>query len=125
MEITQPISITVKTAYLDDQSQPELKRFVFAYTITIANTGDMPTQLLKRHWIITDANNAQQEVLGDGVVGEKPHIAPGDHYTYTSGIVLETEVGTMEGYYQMQTDDGSRFDAPIPTFALTHPKSLH
>jgi ApaG protein len=98
---------------------------VFAYTITIANTGDIPTQLLKRHWIITDANNIQQEVLGDGVIGEKPHIAPGDHYTYTSGIVLETDVGTMEGHYQMQTDDGGTFDAPIPTFALTHPKSLH
>jgi len=125
METIQPIAITVKTTYLDDQSQPELKRFVFAYTITIANIGDIPTQLLKRHWIITDANDVQQEVLGDGVVGEKPHIAPGDHYTYTSGIVLETEVGTMEGHYQMQTDDGGKFDAPIPTFSLTHPKSLH
>ena len=125
METTQPIAITVKTAYLDEQSQPDLKRFVFAYTITIANMGDEPAQLLKRHWIITDANNVQQEVLGDGVVGEKPYIAPGDHYTYTSGVVLETEVATMEGYYHMQTDDGSAFDAPIPIFALTHPKSLH
>jgi ApaG protein len=125
METTQPIAITVKTAYLDDQSQPEFNRFVFAYTITIVNTGDIATQLLRRHWIITDANNVQQEVLGDGVVGEKPRIAPGDHYTYTSGVVLETEVGTMEGHYQMQTDDGWKFDAPIPTFALAHPKSLH
>ena len=125
METTQPIAITVKTAYLDEQSEPQLKRFVFAYTITIANMGDAPAQLLKRHWIITDGNNVQQEVLGDGVVGEKPHIAPGHRYTYTSGVVLETEVGTMEGYYHMQTDDGWAFDAPIPTFALTHPKSLH
>ena len=122
---TQPISITVKTAYLDEQSQPELNRFVFAYTITIANTGKVATQLLKRHWIITDANDLKQEVLGDGVVGEKPHIAPGDQYTYTSGVVLETKVAIMEGHYQMQADDGSKFDAPIPTFALTHPKSLH
>ena len=125
METTQPISITVKTAYLDEQSQPELRRFVFAYTITIANRGNIPTQLLKRHWVITDANDVRQEVLGDGVVGEKPHIAPGGQYTYTSGVVLETEAGTMEGHYQMQTDDGWKFDAPIPTFALTHPKSLH
>ena len=122
---TQPISITVKTAYLDEQSQPELNRFVFAYTITIANTGKVATQLLKRHWIITDANDLKQEVLGDGVVGEKPHIAPGDQYTYTSGVVLETKVGLMQGHYQMQADDGSKFDAPIPLFALTHPKSLH
>ena len=124
METSLPIAITVKTAYLDEQSQPELKRFVFAYTITIANIGNTPAQLLKRHWIVTDANNVQQEVVGDGVVGEKPHIAPGGHYTYTSGIVLKTEVGTMEGYYQMQTEDGWKFDAPIPTFALTHPKFL-
>ena len=82
-------------------------------------------QLLKRHWIITDANNVQQEVRGGGVVGETPKIAPGEHYTYTSGIVLETKAGTMEGYYQMRTDDGLMFDAPIPVFALTHPKSLH
>ena len=125
METLQPIAITVKTASLDEQSQPELKRFVFAYTITITNTGGISAQLLKRHWIITDANNVQQEVRGGGVVGEKPHIAPGEHYTYTSGVVLETKVGTMEGYYQMQTDDGFMFDAPIPVFALTHPKSLH
>lgn len=125
MERTQPIAITVKTTYLDDQSQPELKRFVFAYTITIANLGDTPAQLLNRHWIITDANNMQQEVHGEGVIGEKPYIAPGDHYTYTSGVVLETNVGTMEGHYQMQTGDGHQFDAPIPTFALAHPHSLH
>ena len=125
METLQPIAITVKTAYLDKQSQPELKRFVFAYTITITNTGDISAQLLKRHWIITDANNVQQEVRGGGVVGETPKIAPGEHYTYTSGIVLETKAGTMEGYYQMRTDDGLMFDAPIPVFALTHPKSLH
>ncbi len=125
MSQAQPITITVKTLYLDEQSQPEYQRFAFSYTITIENNSDIPTQLLSRHWIITDANNMVQEVKGDGVIGEQPRILPGDSYTYSSGAVLETQVGTMEGSYQMRTDAGDLFHVSIPTFSLTCPHSLH
>ncbi|MGH1440535.1 MAG: Co2+/Mg2+ efflux protein ApaG [Cellvibrionaceae bacterium] len=123
--VSQPIMIKVKTAYLDDHSQPEKKRFAFAYTITIENNSDQPAQLLSRHWIITDANNVVQEVEGMGVVGQQPRILPGDSYTYSSGAVLETQVGTMEGTYQMQSDSGESFNIPIPAFSLTRPHALH
>ena len=122
---TVTIEIKVKSAYLDDQSQPDKKRFAFAYTVTIENHSDEPAQLLSRHWIITDANNSVQEVQGMGVVGQQPRILPGDSYTYSSGAVLETQAGTMEGTYQMQTDDGGTFNVPVPAFSLTRPQSLH
>lgn len=119
------IKIDVATRYLADQSAPAENRFVFAYTITIANHGEEPVRLLSRHWRITDANNRVQEVRGDGVVGEQPLIAVGDNYRYTSGAMLETPVGTMEGSYAMISASGQGFDAPIAVFSLAQPGSLH
>jgi ApaG protein len=119
------ISIDVETTYLDDQSEPREQRYVFAYTITIRNEGEVPAKLLTRHWIITDANGRVQEVRGDGVVGEQPYLKPGQGFRYSSGAVLETPVGTMQGSYQMIGDDGAQFDAPIPAFRLAKPGMLH
>ena len=119
------VGVQVVTTYLPRHSRPEDDQYTFAYTITISNAGDVPVQLLSRHWVITDANNVIQEVEGMGVVGEQPRILPGDSYTYTSGTILETQVGTMEGMYEMQTDIGEIFNVPIPTFTLTRPNSLH
>lgn len=120
-----PIQVSVKTTYIAAQSEPLVHRYVYAYTITIANQGDVAAQLISRHWLITDANEKRQEVQGIGVVGEQPHIKPGESYTYTSGVILETETGIMEGSYQMRADDGSMFDATIPTFALVPPHAIH
>lgn len=119
------INIEVETNYLDDQSEPREQRYVFAYTITIRNEGDVPAKLLTRHWIITDANGRVQEVRGDGVVGEQPYLKPGQGFRYSSGAVLETPVGTMQGTYQMMADDGAKFDAAIPAFRLAMPGMLH
>lgn len=119
------IQITVETLYLPDQSEPEGERYVFAYTVTIRNTGNTPARLVNRHWIITDANGKVQEVQGDGVVGEQPHILPGEQHRYSSGAVIETPVGTMEGSYGMRTDDGTPFRAEIPCFRLAVPGVLH
>ena len=119
------INIEVETNYLDDQSEPREQRYVFAYTITIRNEGDVQAKLLTRHWIITDANGRVQEVRGDGVVGEQPYLKPGQGFRYSSGAVLETPVGTMQGSYQMITDDGAKFDAAIPAFRLAMPGMLH
>ena len=119
------INIEVETNYLDDQSEPREQRYVFAYTITIRNEGDLPAKLLTRHWIITDANGRVQEVRGDGVVGEQPYLKPGQGFRYSSGAVLETPVGTMQGSYQMLADDGAKFDAAIPAFRLAMPGMLH
>lgn len=117
--------ITVETAYLPDQSEPDGSRYVFAYTVTIRNNGASAARLMNRHWIITDANGKVQEVHGDGVVGEQPHLRPGESHRYSSGAVLETPVGTMEGSYGMQTDAGAQFRAPIPRFRLAVPGVLH
>ena len=119
------ISIEVATDYVDDQSEPDVNRYVFAYTITIANRGNVPAQLLSRHWVITDANGKVQEVRGDGVVGEQPHLNPGEQFRYSSGAVIETPVGAMQGSYRMKTDNGIDFDAPIPPFTLAVPGVLH
>ncbi|MDJ0750181.1 MAG: Co2+/Mg2+ efflux protein ApaG [Woeseiaceae bacterium] len=119
------IRIQVATSYMDDQSQPDADRYVFAYTITISNDGDEPATLRSRHWIITDANGKVQEVSGDGVVGEQPHLNPGENFRYSSGAVLETPVGAMQGMYRMETDSGDRFDAPIAPFTLAVPGLLH
>jgi ApaG protein len=119
------IRIEVATDYVVDQSEPEIGRYVFAYTITISNLGDVPAKLLSRHWIITDANGKVQEVEGEGVVGEQPWLRPGEGFEYTSGAMLETDLGTMQGYYSMEADDGTRFDTPIPAFTLTVPRTLH
>jgi ApaG protein len=120
-----PISISVTTDYIEDQSRPESGRYAFVYTITITNTGSRPAKLISRHWIITDADNRVQEVRGEGVVGVQPRLEPGVSFEYTSGTVLETPVGTMEGSYQMVEDDGTEFDAQIPIFTLSAPRTLH
>lgn len=119
------LDIRVSARFLDDQSQPADNRYVFAYTITIQNAGNVPARLISRHWVITDANGKVEEVRGEGVIGEQPWIRPGDSFEYTSGAVLETAVGTMRGSYQMLADDGTRFDAPIPQFTLSVPRTLH
>ena len=119
------LGIDVATRYLDEQSEPDRDRYVFAYTIHIRNTGSVPARLLGRHWVITDANGKIEEVAGDGVVGEQPWLRPGDDFTYTSGAVLETHQGTMEGTYAMLADDGTRVEAPIPAFVLAVPRTLH
>jgi ApaG protein len=119
------IQISVETHYLAEQSEPEGSRYVFAYTVTIRNAGRAGAQLLNRHWIITDANGKVQQVEGEGVVGEQPHIGPGQAHRYSSGAVLETPVGTMEGSYGMQDDEGQSFRAPIPRFRLAVPGVLH
>ena len=119
------IHIQVVTDYVDEQSEPDSDRYVFAYTITISNNGNVAAKLLSRHWVITDANGKVQEVQGDGVVGEQPHIKPGDEFRYSSGAVLETPVGAMQGMYRMQADGGASFDAPIAPFTLAVPGLLH
>jgi ApaG protein len=119
------IQIDVRTAYLPGQSVPDEDRFVFAYTVTITNSGTVPARLVTRHWIITDANERTQEVRGEGVVGEQPYLLPGSSFQYTSGTILETPVGTMKGSYQMIADDGTTFDAEIPPFTLSIPRTLH
>jgi len=119
------IDINVKTAFLPEQSETDNERFVFSYTITIHNSGEQPAKLLNRHWIITDANGKTQEVRGEGVVGQQPYLKPGESYQYTSGTVLETPVGSMQGEYEMTTNDGKRFLAPIAPFSLSQPRSLH
>ena len=119
------ISINVNTAYLAEQSDPSSDRYVFAYTITIANTGTVAAQLISRHWIITDAESVTQEVKGLGVVGEQPLLRPGESFEYTSGTAMATPVGTMHGSYQMVAEDGNKFDAEIPAFTLSMPRVLH
>ncbi len=123
--ITSLIQVEVATRFLDEQSVPDDNRYVFAYTIRIHNAGPASAQLVARHWLITDANGKVQEVRGEGVVGEQPLLRPGEHFQYTSGAVLETSVGTMQGSYQMLSEDGSRFDAPIAPFTLSIPRTLH
>jgi ApaG protein len=119
------IKVDVETRYIEEQSNPEQNYFVFAYTITIQNQGQQTAQLLTRHWVITDSNHKVQEVRGDGVVGEQPVLEPGEQFVYTSGTMLETSVGTMKGSYQMESVDGSKFDAPIHEFVLSAPRVLH
>jgi len=124
-EKTFDIRIQVVTDYVDEQSEPEADRYVFSYTITIANIGELPARLISRHWVITDANGKVQEVTGDGVVGEQPHLNPGEEFRYSSGAVLETPVGAMQGLYRMEADNGVNFDAPIAPFTLAVPGVLH
>ena len=119
------ISINVNTTYLSEQSDPSSDRYVFAYTISIANTGTVAAQLISRHWIITDAENVTQEVKGLGVVGEQPLLQPGESFEYTSGTAMATPVGTMRGSYQMVAEDGNKFDAEVPAFTLSMPRVLH
>jgi ApaG protein len=122
---TYAIRVDVQPAYIAEQSDPKNHQYVFAYTVTIKNTGTVPAKLLTRHWIITDGDGETQEVKGEGVVGEKPYLKPGENYRYTSGTMMKTPIGTMHGSYQMITDDGVNFEAEIPTFSLTVPNVLH
>ena len=124
-EYRYEIRVAARTAYIPEQSDAHTGRYVFAYTITITNTGDVPAQLVSRHWIITDANNQVQEVRGVGVVGEQPRLRPNESFEYTSGTAIATPVGTMRGSYQMVAEDGTHFDAPIPEFTLSMPRVLH
>lgn len=119
------VVIQTQVNYLPDQSDETGNRFVFSYTITITNLGHSAAKLISRHWIITDANNHVQEVRGQGVVGEQPLLKPSQSFEYTSGTVLTTQVGTMRGSYQMQTDDGTQFEVGIPQFVLSVPRVLH
>jgi ApaG protein len=119
------IDVNVTTRYLPEQSQPEQNRFAFAYSIDIANLGDVAAKLLSRHWLITDGDGRVQEVRGAGVVGQQPLIAPGACHSYSSGTVMATRVGTMQGSYQMLAEDGTHFEATIAPFRLAVPGSLH
>ena len=119
------ITVSASVAFVPEQSDVDESRYVFAYTITIKNTGTVAAQLVTRHWIITDAENKVQEVKGEGVVGEQPLLRPGQSFEYTSGAAIATPVGTMRGSYQMVAEDGLRFDAPIPEFTLAMPRVLH
>lgn len=125
MDELHKIRVEVTTAYLESQSDPGEGRYAFAYTVTIANEGRVAAKLLSRHWLITDSNGKTQEVRGPGVVGEQPHLQPGQRFRYSSGAMIDSPVGTMHGSYQMQADDGVLFDAPIPAFRLAVPGILH
>ncbi len=121
----QPISVDVRTVFLESQSDPSSQIYIFAYTINIRNNGTVAAKLLSRHWVIRDANGKVQEVQGEGVVGEQPYLQPGEQFEYTSGTQLETSMGTMGGSYLMRTDDGSEFKAPVDEFLLSGPRTLH
>ena len=123
--VTEGIRITVRSEYLPAQSAPTAKRYVFAYTVRIENTGGEPAQLRTRHWIITDGVGKVEEVRGPGVVGQQPTLRPGEHFEYTSGCVLETPRGSMRGSYQMRRPTGAEFDALIAPFELALPYSLN
>ena len=119
------IETSVQTSYVEEESSPEQEHYVFSYTVTITNTGKEPAKLISRHWIITDADGRIQEVRGKGVIGQQPHLKPGESYTYTSGTMMETAIGFMQGSYQMLADDGTKFDSHIAPFRLVVPGMLH
>jgi ApaG protein len=119
------VTVAARATYVADQSDPSRNQYVFAYTITVTNTGSIAARLLSRHWIITDGDHHVQEVKGQGVVGQQPLLNPGESFEYTSGTHLATAVGTMRGTYQMVADDGRTFDATIPPFTLSVPRVLH
>ncbi len=123
--LTYNTTVSVETTYVAEQSDPENERYVFAYTITIKNEGSVAAKLLTRHWIITDADGKTQEVQGEGVVGEQPYLQPGEGFKYTSGTMLDTPVGSMQGSYQMLAEDGQEFECPIKPFTLSMPNKLH
>lgn len=117
--------VKVNPYYIESQSSPDENRYVFAYTITITNVGSSAAKLLSRHWLITDSNGKIQEVRGDGVVGEQPYLKPGESFQYTSGALIETPVGIMQGKYHLISDSGENFNAKIPKFTLSIPRTLH
>jgi len=124
-QLRYDLQIGVQSIYVPEQSFPAISRFVFAYTVTIRNEGNVPVRLLSRHWVITDATGKVQEVRGHGVVGEQPYLRPGESFQYTSAALLETSVGSMYGSYHMTADDGVEFDANIPPFTMSVPHTLH
>ncbi len=117
--------MSVETAYLQDQSNSDDKKYAFAYTVTIRNIGSTAAQLISRHWIITDANNHVKEVKGLGVIGAQPLLQPGQQFEYTSGTLLATPIGSMRGMYKIVAEDGTLFDAEIESFTLAVPKVLN
>ena len=119
------MTVTVRTQYLEDQSNPDASQYVFAYAVTIKNTGSVTAQLISRHWIITDANDQVQEVKGLGVVGHQPLLAPGEQFEYTSGTSVATPQGTMRGMYFCVAEDGEQFESKIPEFVLSLPRTVH
>jgi ApaG protein len=119
------LTVTVHTQYLEDQSDPDNARFVFAYSVTMKNTGTVAAQVISRHWVITDANDHVEEVRGLGVVGYQPLLKPGEQFEYTSGTSLVTPQGTMHGEYFCVAEDGEQFEAKIPEFVLSLPRTLH
>ncbi|MGZ8225435.1 MAG: Co2+/Mg2+ efflux protein ApaG [Methylococcaceae bacterium] len=119
------IIVEASPHFIETQSCPDKDRYVFAYTITITNAGEVAAKLLARHWLITDSNGKIQEVRGEGVIGEQPYLKPGESFRYTSGAIIETPVGTMEGNYTMHSDEGDDFTAAIPKFTLSIPRTLH
>lgn len=119
------IQVSVESQFIEKESDPEQSRYVFAYTVTIVNEGSVSAQLLARHWIISDAEGRTQEVKGEGVIGEQPHLEPGEGFQYTSGTILDTPLGVMHGTYQMIAGDGQHFDAEIAPFRLADPRVLH
>ena len=118
-------SVVVRPRFVPEHSSPDEDKFLFAYTVTIRNTGEVTAQLISRHWIITDANNKTEEVQGLGVVGEQPVLQPGEAFEYTSGCPIATPVGSMRGSYQCVAEDGTKFEAPIAEFLLAMPRTLH
>lgn len=124
MKENNEVDISVDTQYLKNQI-PEKDKFAFAYKVSICNGGQQPIQLVSRYWLITDGNGKKTEVQGPGVVGEQPHIQPGECFQYTSGAVLDTPIGTMQGYYEMQKADGELFQAKINVFSLAVPNVLN
>ena len=122
---TYRLNVSVKTRHIPEQSDATEARYVFAYTITITNTGDIASQVISRHWIITDAEAHVEEVKGLGVVGHQPLLSPGESFEYTSGTALATPNGSMRGSYFVVAEDGTRFEASIPEFSLAVPRSLH
>lgn len=119
------IDVAAEAFYIADQSEPEANRYVFAYTITISNIGEASARLTHRYWHITDANGKTEEVHGEGVIGKQPYLKPGDSFEYSSGTIIETPVGAMQGYYDMACDDGTHFKATINPFTLSVPGSLN
>lgn len=125
VSVTNSVRVSVEAIYVPDQSAPDQNHYFFAYRVTITNEGDEPVRLMSRHWIITDGKGHVEEVRGPGVVGQRPIIAPGESFEYTSACPLHTPVGTMQGTYQMVSDDGERFDAEVAPFTLAHPNALN
>lgn len=118
-------TVKVDSSFVPDQSDVEQNRYVFAYNVRITNTGNVAAQLISRHWVITDASGKTQEVRGLGVVGAQPLLQPGEHFEYSSGTMVETPVGTMQGSYQMTAEDGTQFECAIAAFTLNMPRVLH